>query len=64
MFDKDRAPTTARIEITRVRNGFELTAPVDHCRNPGGLYETPYVFETLENLYHFLIENDWECTDE
>lgn len=59
MFDKKNPPST--VTIHRVRNGFELTATNGM---QDGRYHDPYVFENLAQLYDFLIENDFEVTEE
>lgn len=62
MFDSTRNQTTNTLTISRVRNGFILT----EAFRPDRLVSSaePYVFPTLAELYDFLIENDFEVTDE
>lgn len=53
----------ATVNITRVRNGFVVMA-ADHARVQGTSIEDAYVFSTLEATLDFLVEKDFEVTDE
>lgn len=63
MFSRDKGSSdVTSVLITRTRNGF-IMSEQDLARQ-GLVANSPYVFNDLRDLYDFLIENDFEVTDE
>lgn len=61
MFDQSSRDVADIVTIHRVRNGFEL---LDPNISKGGMVHDPYVFNTLDALVQFLVENDFDVTEE
>ncbi len=60
-FDANHVPDT--VTITRVKNGFSLTTP-DYCRQQGMMMTDQRVFNDLGELFDFLTEKGFDCTEE
>lgn len=52
------------INIIRCRNGFMLRADNDVARQCYTSIDETYVFSTLKDLYDYLVDVDFELTEE
>lgn len=56
--------TPDTIVVTRVRNGFVLNTQPNFARGEAFAITDLYVFPTLDDVRGFLVDHDFEITDE